>query len=167
MPSKSQKTKALTKAPMPLKSAASRLFDQPGPRQISSLLIHFARCHLASETVTEGGVATSTMAIWTTVFWSFEKEALKTQDEFLVKFRWICSSLMIAFHCQLAFWSGLRGWRPGGINRNHHSRCCHVKDNAKLAWVAGMASLRKHKTGTWLIKLDFWDTSIQPSSTMH
>ena len=31
MPSKSQKTKALTKAPMPLKSAASRLFDQPGP----------------------------------------------------------------------------------------------------------------------------------------
>jgi len=87
MPSKSQKTKALTKAPMPLKSAASRLFDQPGPRQISSLLIHFARCHLASETVTEGGVATSTMAIWTTVFWSFEKEALKTQDEFFVKFR--------------------------------------------------------------------------------
>lgn len=57
---------------------------------------------MASETVTEGGVATSTMAIWTTVFWSFEKEALKTQDEFLVKFR-IFSSLMIAFHCQLAY----------------------------------------------------------------
>ncbi len=99
------KNKALTKAPMPLKSAASRLFDQPGPRQVSSLVIHFASCHLASETVTEGGVATSTMAIWATVSWSLERSIASTRWIF-VKYRWKLCSLMIAVQCQLAYGSG-------------------------------------------------------------